>query len=95
MTNERGRQIADWLAANKHPVRYAVVDDLDLGITAAGHPLVQTDGHVGLTDADAEELVSVLSPDVVTKESCCDCGEDYPRHERLRGEIFCFTCRRK
>lgn len=61
--NERGKQIADWLAGDGRRVgaaRYAVVDDLDLGITAAGHPFVQTDGSVGLTDADADALVSIL-----------------------------------
>ena len=59
-TNERGEQIRDWLTANPAE-RVAVVDDLDLGITAVGLPLVLTDGKVGLTEADAEKLVAILS----------------------------------
>jgi hypothetical protein len=58
--NERGEQIREWVRSHQAfererfdldagPPRYAVVDDLDLGITAAGHPFVQTDGRVGLT----------------------------------------------
>lgn len=45
LENERGTQIAEWLAAralissDPTPPRYAVVDDLDLGISAKGHPL--------------------------------------------------------
>ena len=60
--NERGKQIADWWLA--HPEfrgdRYAVVDDLDLGISEAGHPFVQTNGKVGLTDVDADKLITLL-----------------------------------
>jgi hypothetical protein len=57
--NERGQQITDWLIYN-NPEVYAVVDDLDLGISAAGHPFVQTDGSVGLTWEDAFALHSLL-----------------------------------
>lgn len=60
--DERGAQITDWLRVN-HPnpaTSYAVVDDMDLGIRAAGHPFVQTDTHVGLTPDDAEMLISLL-----------------------------------
>jgi hypothetical protein len=57
--NERGLQISRWLSENG-PRQYAVVDDLDLGITAAGHPFVQTVGTVGLTDADADRLIRLL-----------------------------------
>lgn len=60
--NERGGQILDWLKGRTRVKRVAVVDDLDLGITAAGLPLVQTDGKVGLTEADADRLVALLSP---------------------------------
>lgn len=61
--DERGVQITQWLA-QAHPCGdwpcYAVVDDMDLGITAAGHPFVQTDGKVGLTEVDAERLIELL-----------------------------------
>lgn len=60
--DERGEQISDWLMNDNrwsgHP--YAVIDDLDAGITAAGHPFVQCDGKVGMTDADAERLIELL-----------------------------------
>lgn len=70
--DERGQQIADWLAVYWSPrvTRYAVVDDgghrpdgtwTDLGIGAAGHPAVITDGKVGLTDADAGRLIALLN----------------------------------
>lgn len=75
LDDERGLQIADWLKASADPAarydsfikvgdepvsKYAVVDDLDLGITACGHPLVRTDGRRGLTPADADRLIELL-----------------------------------
>lgn len=60
LENERGRQIADYLAEHGPVQSYAVVDDLDLGIREAGHPFVQTDGDKGLTEADAERLILLL-----------------------------------
>lgn len=61
--NERGQQIAEWLADNggAKAYRYVVIDDLDLGIITAGHPFVQTDGAVGLTDADVEDAIAILN----------------------------------
>lgn len=60
--NERGRQIRDWLTEHRPAgVPYVVVDDLDLGITAAGHPFVQTDGKVGLTAEHAARMVAILN----------------------------------
>jgi hypothetical protein len=58
--DERGQQITEWLRKVGRLDAYAVVDDLDLGIRAAGHPFVQTVGSVGLTDADAAKLVAML-----------------------------------
>lgn len=64
--DERGEQIrafvGDWNKrhADRPITRYIAVDDLDLGITAAKVPLVLTDGKVGLTDADAGELIRLL-----------------------------------
>lgn len=58
--NERGEQIHDWRKENGHTGSYAVVDDLDLGISAAGHPFVQTNGKVGITEADAARIYSML-----------------------------------
>jgi len=58
--DERGRQISDWLGHRGPVGRYAVVDDQDLGITAAGHPFVQTQGHIGITNNDAARLIELL-----------------------------------
>jgi hypothetical protein len=60
--NERSQQISDLLASYTVPVlSYLAVDDLDLGITVAGHPLVLTDGTVGLTEADAARAIELLN----------------------------------
>lgn len=73
--NERGQQIADFLTGNGHynelgiercfPFRptdtYAVIDDMDLGISAAGHPFVKTDGTHGMTPDDAQTLIALLN----------------------------------
>ena len=59
--NERGQQINKYLSDHPEVTRYAVVDDLDLGISDAGHPFVQTDGGMGLLDDDANQLIKLLS----------------------------------
>lgn len=59
--SRRGDQIARWLAENPTEGPYVVLDDLDLGIIAAGHPFVQTDGTAGLTEADAREVIELLA----------------------------------
>ncbi len=60
--NERGQQITDFLneIGRDKVDAYAVVDDLDLGISAAGHPFVQTDGAVGLRIEEAVKLTELL-----------------------------------
>lgn len=61
-TNERGDQVRCWLdSAGATAPPYVVIDDLDLGISAAGHPFVQTDGMVGLTEADADRAIEMLA----------------------------------
>lgn len=69
LEDERGRQIADWLADHDFSGRYVVIDDggkredgswTDLGIGAAGHPHVCPVGSVGLTDADADRAIEIL-----------------------------------
>ena len=59
----RGDQITRWL--DQYPLRgarsaYVVIDDEDAGVTGAGHPLVRTDGRVGLTHRDADAAIAVL-----------------------------------
>ncbi len=61
IANERGEQIATWLRLNPWYNAHVVIDDLDLGISAAGHPFVQTDGKIGLTDDDAERAIEMLT----------------------------------
>lgn len=62
--NERGRQIHDWLIDNRNDADfgspYVVVDDLDLGISVAGHPFVHVNGAIGLTDHDADRMIRML-----------------------------------
>lgn len=60
LTNERGQQIADYLDTVQHRGRYVVLDDLDLGISAMGHPFVQTNSTVGLTDLDMRQAIRLL-----------------------------------
>ena len=59
----RGAQITRWL--DQLPRRgegpaYVVIDDDDDGVTGAGHPLVRTDGRVGLTHEDADAAIAIL-----------------------------------
>jgi hypothetical protein len=65
LTDERGRQISEWIVGEGwthygESGRHVVIDDLDLGIRAAGHPFVQTDGKVGLTEDDADRAIETL-----------------------------------
>lgn len=60
----RGNQITAWLEENtekgKNRGHYVVIDDLDLGISEAGHPFYQTDGETGLTEEDADKIIEML-----------------------------------
>lgn len=64
--DERGEQIrafvGDWNKSHTdNPItRFVAVDDDDIGISAAGVPLVLTDGATGMTDADADRLIAML-----------------------------------
>jgi hypothetical protein len=57
MENERGKQITDWLDEHGRPDVYVAIDDIDLGISAAGHTLVQTDCRIGLTDWEMRQAL--------------------------------------
>ena len=59
--NERALQVRRYRAKSKHSGRYVVIDDLDLGFSAAGHPFVQTDGKVGLTNDHADRAIAILN----------------------------------
>lgn len=61
--NERGQQISDYLLAGPgslENLRYVVIDDLDLGISAAGHPFIKVDGTQGLQWGHCEEAIKIL-----------------------------------
>jgi ribosomal protein L31 len=58
----RGMQIRHWLLNNRAE-KYVVVDDVDLDITSRSHPFVQTDGQVGLVQADVDKIVAILNAD--------------------------------
>ncbi len=63
MTNERGRQITEWRLKHYVPFHnqpYVAIDDLDLGITTAQHPLILTNGKIGLTPANAQDAIAAL-----------------------------------
>jgi len=60
--NERGQQIREWLDNWCGRVENIVaIDDLDLGITEARIPLVRVDGKFGLTDADVQSAIDILT----------------------------------
>lgn len=71
----RGLQIRHWLNEHGGDRRYVVLDDLDEGITEAGHPFVQTDGTRGLTAMDADQAIAILkgepiaNPDMTLDEA--------------------------
>jgi hypothetical protein len=66
----RGQQIRHWLneCGGRRP--YVVLDDggqnpdgtwSDMGIADAGHPVVWTDGKVGMTAVDADRAIQILT----------------------------------
>lgn len=59
--SQRGQQISRWLNEHTVTVPYVVIDDLDLGITEAGHPFVKTDSNVGLTRKEADLAIEILT----------------------------------
>lgn len=62
--NERGQQITEFLRhhafVHGDPEAYVALDDMDPGITAAGHPLVLCDGATGLTEREAKRCIKIL-----------------------------------
>lgn len=60
-TTERGVEISAWLGMlwDRQPESFVVLDDDRDMAPYLGH-LVQTDNHVGLTDADCERAFSIL-----------------------------------
>lgn len=59
--DERGEQIRLWKRTNLgtlHP--YVVIDDFDDGISSRGLNFVQTNGAIGLTEADARRAIELI-----------------------------------
>lgn len=57
-------EIAAWLAQNGGAANYVVLDDDDDGISG-NHPFVQTDGRIGLTEADADRAIAILKGEII------------------------------
>ncbi len=76
----RGGQILDWVRRHPGVTDWVVLDDLD--IPEVGERLVRTDGKVGLTDADADRAVRIL-----TWRRCSYCGRNpFPLAYHERGD---------
>lgn len=64
----RGLLISQWVEKYKSKklnkihrlTHYVVIDDKDLGISAQGHPFIQTNPITGLTDENVEEAINIL-----------------------------------
>ena len=61
LMNERGAQISDWLKENPECDSYVVIDDMDLGISEAGHPFILVEGSVGLTEQNVKDAIDILN----------------------------------
>jgi hypothetical protein len=59
MSRYRGHEIKSWLAENPEVEKFVILDD-DNDMNPLLKHLVQTDGKVGLTKADAEEVIRRL-----------------------------------
>lgn len=76
----RGDQILDWIRRHPGVTDWVVLDDL--AIPEVGERLVRTDGRVGLTDADADRAVRIL-----TWRRCSHCGRNpFPQEYHERGD---------
>lgn len=60
LTITRGRQITAWLKSRSDVESYVAIDDED-DITSQGHPLVRTNGKLGLTAEDASRAIGILN----------------------------------
>lgn len=61
----REEQVRHWLRVNAHRFPdpdFVILDDMAFGFREAGLPLVQTDSKTGLTAANAEEAIRLLTP---------------------------------
>lgn len=54
---KRGEEILEYVESHPEIKKYAAIDDMDIGI----RNLVKTDGSIGLTRKDAEEVLRILT----------------------------------
>lgn len=57
----RAAQIQRWLAQHPEVADWAAIDDAALALGPLGWRQVKTDGTVGISDADAAQLVAILT----------------------------------
>lgn len=67
----RGQQIRHWMNEYGDGRRYVVLDDLDLGISEAEHPFVQTVDEHGLELADVNLAIWLLNGQKTRKDCPC------------------------
>lgn len=64
--DNRGKQITDWLVRSElhktiQDFRYMVIDDMDLGISEAGHPFLKVFGDQGFTKESLATAINMLT----------------------------------
>jgi len=58
----KGSEIKEWLSTNGHDVtHYAILDDLSDMLPEQESHFVQTDPRIGITEDDAEQVISILT----------------------------------
>lgn len=57
----KGSEIKEWLTANGNPDSYAILDDMDDMLPEQQSRFVQTDPSVGITRADADSVITILT----------------------------------
>jgi hypothetical protein len=57
----KGSEIKEWLTANGNPDSYAILDDMDDMLPEQQSHFVQTDPSVGITRADADSVITILT----------------------------------
>lgn len=66
----KGSEIKEWLTANSNPDSYAILDDMDDMLLEQQTHFVQTDPSVGITRADADRVITILTG----KAPTCGCA---------------------
>lgn len=59
--DHRGKEIQDWLDTQTEPYVYAIVDDDREMLKSQKQYVVRTNGVIGITDEDADQLINLLN----------------------------------